>query len=152
MNSNTTSHHQAMMNSNIISHYQTMPTSNITSQPSILLHITKLCQPFSGLNGLTFSLETCGGVASTQSFLKPLLRRRPHRHTGNSSPCSSVPLLCYVHPAPFVPLQTLHHKWDSRLKLFTLFKLFTSYEIWKQSFPSQNWKNMYSHQLQYKNI
>ena len=51
-------------------------------------------QPFSGLNGLTFSPETCGGVASIQSFLKALLRRHPHHHTSNPSPCSSGLLLC----------------------------------------------------------
>ena len=94
MNSNTTSYHQTMMNSNITPYYQTLPTSNIISQPSILLHISKPCQPSFGLNGLTFSPETCGGVASIHSLLKALLRRHPHHHTSNPSPCSSGLLLC----------------------------------------------------------
>ena len=83
-----------MMDSNITPYYQTLPTSNIISQPSILLHISKPCQPSFGLNGLTFSPETCGGVASIQSFLKALLRRHPHHHTSNPSPCSGGLLLC----------------------------------------------------------
>ena len=61
---------------------------------AILLYDTKLHQPLAGSNGLTFFWRLVVPFASTQSFLKPLLRRRPHRHTGDPSPCSSVPLLC----------------------------------------------------------
>ena len=104
------------MNSNITSHHQTLPT---------------ICQ----LEWVNFLLETCGAGCIYTIILKAVTApASPTPHRQLQTQCSSVSLLCRVCSASFAPLQTLYHKWDSGLKLFTLFKLFTSFKIWKQSF------------------
>ena len=112
MNSNTTSYHQL---------WWTVILLHITElcQPAILSHNYQYCFPlpnhanhswFEWVNFFSGDLWWCC-IYST--ILETLLRRHPHHHTDNPSPCSSGCFwLCLLCTSP-----NIYYKWDSRLKI-----------------------------------
>ena len=130
--------------SNIVKKWWTAILLHITKLwwTVILLHITKLCQPailshnhqycftlpnhanhsrFEWVNFFSGDLWWCC-IYST--ILETLLRRHPHHHTSNPSPCSSGCFWLYL----LCTTPNIYYKWDSRLKI--IYFIQNVYLVW----------------------